>query len=182
MRVGQPKYYLVSKLTFELDAHMENPTPLFGASSTTEGVLRGRAHGNVLNMADAEKLVDTGIGGLFGKIHIYNPGDNPSTVKPQLVIKAEVDNHIAPILKEVGDLHSPPKSKPLPGSSLSGPNNFIEKNQRVFVYEDGSWCLKGRYDKAMKINDTLAWSNNKGYYSLIMGFVELFLKINTKLH
>src|SRR6266550_6642765 len=107
---------------------------------------------------------------------LYNPGDNPSTFKPQLVIKAEVDNHIAPILKEVGDLHSPPKSKPLPGSSLSGPNNFIEKNQRVFVYEDGSWCLKGRYDKAMKINDTLAWSNNKGYYSLIMGFVELFLK------
>ncbi len=76
MRVGQPKYYLVSKLTFELDAHMENPTPLFGASSTTEGVLRGRAHGNVLNMADAEKLVDTGIGGLFGKIHIYSGSKN----------------------------------------------------------------------------------------------------------
>ncbi len=86
--------------------------PLLGASSTTQGILRGRAQGNVFNMADAEKHVDMGIGGLFGKINIYNPGDDPSTVKPQLVIKTEVDNHIAPVLTEVGELHTPPKSKP----------------------------------------------------------------------
>lgn len=90
---------------------MGSPTPLLGASSTTQGVLRGRAQGNVFNMGDAEKPVDTGIGGLFGKINIYNPGDDPSTVKPQLVIKTEVDNHVASVLTEVGELHTPPKSK-----------------------------------------------------------------------
>ena len=51
------------------------------------------------------------IGGLFGKVNIYNPGDDPSTVKPQLVIKTEVDNHVASVLTEVGELHTPPKSK-----------------------------------------------------------------------
>ena len=38
---------------------MGSPTPLLGASSTTQGVLRGRAQGNVFNMGDAEKPVDT---------------------------------------------------------------------------------------------------------------------------
>jgi hypothetical protein len=133
-------------------------------------------------MADAEKPVDMGIGGLFGKINIYNPGDDPSTVKPQLVIRTEVDNHIAPVLTEVGELHTPPKSKPLLCPSLSSPDNISGKNQRVFIYEDGNWCLKGRYDIAMKNNDTLAWSNNNGHYSLIMSFVELFLQIDTELH
>ncbi len=102
---------MVTKLSFELDSHMGSPTPLHGASTTTKGILRGRAQGNIFNMADAEKPVDTGIGGLFGKINVYNAGDDPSTVKPQMVIKTEVDNHVAPVLTEVGELHTPPKSK-----------------------------------------------------------------------
>lgn len=62
-------------------------------------------------------------------------------------------------------------------SFLCDPDNISGKNQRVFTYEEGNWCLKGRFDKAMKNNDTLVWSNKNGNYSLILGFVSYFFKL-----
>ncbi|SRR6266550_9277151 len=85
----------------------ETPPLTWWASSTTQGILHGRAQqGNVFNMTDAKKHVDMGIYGLVGKINIYNPGDDPSTVKPKLVIKTGVENHIALLLTEIGKLHT----------------------------------------------------------------------------
>lgn len=111
MMVG-PKLLFNNKLcSFASDAHKGNPFPLLGASTTTEGVLRGKAGGNVFNMADAEKPINTGLGALFGKIFIYKSGDDPSSVKPQMVLKTEVDNHMASVLTEVGELYTPPRSK-----------------------------------------------------------------------
>ena len=98
-----------------------------------------------------------------------------------MVLKAEVDNHIAPVLTDIGELYSPVKSESLLCSS-SKSDKVAEKNQRIFVYEDGNWSLKGRYDKAIKINDTLAWSNDRGNYALVIAFVELFTIIHAELH
>ncbi len=171
----KPKLLFSYQANFAPDAQMGEPIPLLGASTTTQGILRGKAGGNFFNMADAEKPVDTGLGALFGKILIYKSGDDPSSIKPQMVLKTEVDKHMAPVLTEVGELYTPPKSRPSVVCFLSNSYNISGKNQRVFVYEDGNWCLKGRYNKAVKINDTLAWSNDKGQYSLALSFVELFV-------
>jgi len=86
--------------------------PPHGSSSTTEGVLRGRAEGNVFNLADAEKTKETGIGSLVGKVKVYQLGEIPSSsTKPQMVIKVEVNQTMAPVLTDLGDRYSPIKSE-----------------------------------------------------------------------
>jgi hypothetical protein len=100
------------KLNLKLDVQMGSPTPLHGSSSTTGGVLRGRAYGNIFNVADAEKAVETGtIGPVIGRVKIFNPGEDPSSVKPQMVLKAEVCQTMAPVLTDLGELYSPVKSE-----------------------------------------------------------------------
>ena len=35
---------------------------------------------------------------------------------------------------------------------------LLEFNQRVFVYEDGNWAVKGRYETALVDNDDISWT------------------------
>jgi len=35
---------------------------------------------------------------------------------------------------------------------------FLEKNQRVFVYEDNLWAVKGRFEAAIADDDEVEWS------------------------
>ena len=35
---------------------------------------------------------------------------------------------------------------------------ILEQNQRVFVYEDNTWAVKGCYDAAIAENDEIEWS------------------------
>jgi len=37
-------------------------------------------------------------------------------------------------------------------------NMFLEKNQRVFVYEDNLWAVKGRFEAAIADDDEVEWS------------------------
>jgi hypothetical protein len=90
---------------------MGSPIPLHGSSSTTEGILRGKAEGNVFNLADAEKTKETGIGPLVGKVKVFQLGESPSSTKPQMVIKVEVNQTMAPVLTDLGDRYSPIKSE-----------------------------------------------------------------------
>jgi hypothetical protein len=34
---------------------------------------------------------------------------------------------------------------------------LLEFNQRVFVYEDGSWAAKGHYETALEDNNDISW-------------------------
>lgn len=103
-------FYPRTKL--ETDVHMGSPPPLHGASRTTGGVFRGRAQGNVLNIADAEKHTED-IGPLVGNVKVYRVGDDPQAGKAQTVFKAAVSKDIAPILRELSELYSPIKSESL---------------------------------------------------------------------
>ena len=99
---------------------MDSPPPLNrqelqGASRTTGGVLRGRAHGNNPNLADFADHGDPLIP-LIGKIYLYITANDPATwdfktMKHQLVIKYQVTSSLARILTEIGDRHSPVRSK-----------------------------------------------------------------------
>lgn len=60
-------------------------------------------------------------------------------------------------------------------------NYLIEKNQRVFVYEEGNWSLKGRYQIAVRNNDTVTWSKDSaGEHSLTIALVELSIAIHIR--
>ena len=34
----------------------------------------------------------------------------------------------------------------------------LERNQRIFVYEDNLWIVKGRYEAAVADDDEVEWS------------------------
>jgi hypothetical protein len=99
---------------------MDSPPPLSrnelqGASRTTGGVFRGRAYGNNPNIADLVDDVDSVIP-IIGKIYLYITADNPVTwdfakMKHHLVIKHHVTSSLARLLTEIGDRHSPVRSK-----------------------------------------------------------------------
>ena len=174
MMVIPSSHLALYELTVKLDVHMGSPPPLHGSSSTTKGILHGKAKGNVFNVGDAEKPMESGLGSVFGKLKIYRSGEDPSTSKPDMVLKAEINQTIAPVLTDLGELYSPVKSGFLPHSGNKS-DNPAEKNPRVFLYEDGNWSLKGRYEKAIKINDEVVWSNESGEYTLVLHLVEFFI-------
>ena len=99
---------------------MDSPPPLSrqelqGASRTTGGIFRGRAYGNNPNIADMTDLDDPLIP-VIGKIYIYIMADDPvtwdfTTMKHRFVIKHNVTSSLAKILTEIGDRHSPMRSK-----------------------------------------------------------------------
>ena len=39
---------------------------------------------------------------------------------------------------------------------------FIELNSRIFVYEDDTWAVKGRYENALEDNDHAMWTFDGG--------------------
>ena len=91
-----------------------SPPCLQGASRMTEGILRGRALGNVYNFGDRMD-VDSQEGKIMGKVHVYttsgNPNDsNPNDSNPHMMLKHEVTNRLGPILKKLGNSYSPAKS------------------------------------------------------------------------
>jgi len=99
---------------------MDSPPPLSrhelqGASRTTGGVLRGRAYGNNPNIADLADP-DESLIPIIGKIYLYITANDPiawdfTTMKHHFVIKTNVTSSLAKILMEIGDRHSPVRSK-----------------------------------------------------------------------
>src|ERR1700689_325990 len=86
-----------------------SPPRLQGASRTTGGILRGRPLGNVFNFGDHMK-VDHQNSKVVGSVHIYTTHGNPEELTPYMMLKHEVTNHIAPILKKLRNSYSPFKS------------------------------------------------------------------------
>jgi hypothetical protein len=145
---------------------------LLGALSSAMGSVIGSGLGSGLGGLGGvfpSSLGSTG-GGLGGSTTI----EDPSTSKPDMVLKAEINQTIAPVLTDLGELYSPVKSGFLPHSGNKS-DNPAEKNPRVFLYEDGNWSLKGRYEKAIKINNEVVWSNESGEYTLVLHLVEFFI-------
>jgi hypothetical protein len=80
---------------------------LAGASRVTGGVLRGRAQGNVFNFADADEVMQQGLGPKVGKVQVYTSHADPIVAKPYMVFKHEVTHKLTPVLKTLGRKYSP---------------------------------------------------------------------------
>ena len=95
---------------------------LQGASRTSGGILRGRAQGNVFNLADVKYVLEQGHGlemGSRGRVYIYSSSLNPTTLdpeemKPMTTVKVMTSQTIAPLLKQVTRRYSPIRSKYAP--------------------------------------------------------------------
>lgn len=89
---------------------IDSPPGLQGASRITGGFIRGRAHGNVYNLADPIDF-DQRLGRVMGKVHVYTSHGNPNNSDPYMSLKHEVTTSLAPVLKKLGNQYSPVKSK-----------------------------------------------------------------------
>lgn len=95
----------------KLDVPMGSPPPIDanGASRTTGGILRGRAHGNVFNHADAADLIH--VGPRMGKVYVYQSPRVPDSKSSETSIKCEVTPQLKPVLKALARRFSPVSSK-----------------------------------------------------------------------
>ena len=88
------------------------PSPdLQGASRTTGGVLRGRAAGNVLNIADTASIFTATDHGqaITGRVLVY---ENKTDNEPAFTMKHLVTSDLRPILTRLAEKHPPIRSKP----------------------------------------------------------------------
>lgn len=101
-----------------LDIRMHSPE-LQGASRTSGGILRGRAHGNVFNFADVTDVLKQDPDYRMaskGKVYIYSSSSNPTTLSPEMMkpmatVKVITSETIAPMLQQVTRRFSPVRSK-----------------------------------------------------------------------
>ena len=89
---------------------------LQGASRVTGGFSRGRALGNVFNLADAQDASLDDLGPMMGKVFLYFSNDDPGLVdlagvKPSGTVKCAVSRTVGPVLKTVGRKFSPIRGK-----------------------------------------------------------------------
>ena len=75
-----------------------------------------------------------------------------------LVSPNNITPKLGPVLKALRRKYSPVHSK----SSilllfLLIDIYFLDKNQRVFLYEDDAWTIKGHYETALEDNEDAAW-------------------------
>ncbi len=52
---------------------------------------------------------------------------------------------------------------------------FLEQNQRVFVYEDNLWAVKGRYEAVVEENEEVDWSVLNHQFTLKLLLVSFML-------
>ncbi|KAG6904291.1 hypothetical protein DXG01_011149, partial [Tephrocybe rancida] len=140
------------------DVHMRSPPlspsrDLQGASRTTGGIFRGRAHGNVFNHADVDDFIESDVIPTKGEVHLYTShGDpqqtDPSKVKATMFVKHEMSSlTLGPVLNKLGSRFSPIK----------------KSNSRIFTWEEDMWNIKGRFEDAIQDDDDVSWvkENNK---------------------
>jgi len=98
----------------DIDTEMQPPSPR-GSSRDVGGFSRGRAQGNVANIADLE--ISTTFGTVqSGFVYLYHSKEDPqplpvTQMKATCFIRVEVHTQLAPILDLVCEKYAPIKSE-----------------------------------------------------------------------
>lgn len=129
---------------------------LQGTSRTTGGIFRGRALGNVFNHADAFDILANDKVDQKGIVQVYA---SHTDSRPLMTMKHKMTPTLAPILKALSRHYSPISSKIFNIICLISTVMIFcpEFNQRVFVNEDDTWEVKGRYNTALEDDDDANW-------------------------
>jgi hypothetical protein len=82
----------------------------------TGGILRGRALGNTVNVADLQDGFEDLLHPISGRVLLFHSNDNPANLsiqnmKPTTYIKHSVTSSIRPVLSKVAEKYSPIRSE-----------------------------------------------------------------------
>jgi hypothetical protein len=111
-----------------------------------------------MQMGDRD-AVDEDLAPLMGRVHLFMSRD--PTAKPYLTMKHHVTPNLEPILWQLGITYSPVKS--MCSAFMCDDAHLIsalDRNQRIFVEEDGMWAVRGRFDDALKNTEVLDWNTD----------------------
>ena len=131
------------------DIDMASPPPE-GSSRVTGGILRGRAIGNVLNLPDADDLVEPAIPAK-GTVKLFSDlALKPSQHKAIFTFSTRAESSLGPVLERLGRNYSPVR----------------HNNYRIYVHEGGNWNLKGRFNHAIEEDEDISWVTDNGQLTL----------------
>jgi len=104
--------FLILVLNCISDVPMASPQTspsrnLQGASCITGGVFRGRAYGNVFNLADSHDLKIDTVAVVVGKVHLYDSCVDPATTKPKSAFKLKITTSLGVVLSKLAEKSSP---------------------------------------------------------------------------
>lgn len=149
---------------------------LQGASRITGGIIRGRAYGNVFNLADSPEMEINPVSPVMGKVYLYDSLVDPTKIKPKSFFKLKVTTSLPTILSKLADRESPVHRKLLLDYSLAIYFKiFLGLNPRIFVHEEDLWSMKGRYSTAITDEDPVTWQFIDGGYALPISIVSYIL-------
>ena len=107
-------------------------------------VLVSRAAGNNFNWGDADDIMDPPDWNspTLGKVLLFLNRDPGTT--PYMSFSTETTSELPVVLKELSGRFSP----------------IERRNSQIYVFEDDTWEVKGRFSQALKDNAPLQWEMN----------------------
>ena len=108
----------------------------------------------MFNLADAPDLPGT-LGPVKGAVHVYKGCVDPTQTKPNMVVKTDVSPNLADVVKKMARSYSP------------------VREQRIYVWEEGNWCVKGSYQTVMEDSEEVSWDLNNGKHILSVALVSI---------
>jgi len=130
-----------------------------GSSCTTGAFSRGKAMGNNYNWGDADDVMDPldWNAPTYGKVLLFVDRETGSS--PYMSFTTETTSELPVVLKELSGRFSP----------------IERRNSRIYVFEDETWEVKGRFSQAIKDNAPLQWEmNDEGKFFLNLLAVGVF--------
>ena len=117
-----------------------------GSSRSTGGFSQGRAAGNNFNWGDVKDVMDPPDwnASTYGKVLLFVNRD-PGTA-PYMSFSTETTSELPVVLKELSGRFSP----------------IERRDSRIYVYEEETWEVKGRFSQAVKDKTPLQWEMNDG--------------------
>lgn len=149
---------------------MQPPSPR-GSSRDVGGFSRGRAQGNVANIADFEISATFGTV-QSGFVYLYHSKEDPqplpvSQMKATCFIRVEVHTQLAPILDLVCEKYAPIKSELL--SYITWIKLIaIWLDDRIYIWDSEieMWELKGLFDHAYAQSEAIDFVVENGRYCI----------------
>jgi hypothetical protein len=127
------------------------------------GIIRGKATGNIFNVADMPPIKESRhrLPSGMGKVKLYISSANPelldiTKMHPTMTAEAPISDTIQPVLEALADNFSPVQGMCF-YQDLDIYLLFLDKKQRIYVHDNGYWMVKGRFEKALAKDSKIAW-------------------------
>ena len=169
-------------------SHSAKPIPASGASRPYGGIIRGKALGNAANIGDLElaEMTTDFVEVIVGSVDLFISKEAPTSLEAgrdsNILVQTPYEDTLAPFLKHVARCYSPLRSKSF--KVIITINFFFffsqsDHNQQVYIINQQKWEMKGRFNQALKYEESIGhlWKKTPAGFKMTLFLVcyQLFL-------